>query len=60
LFERNPGAVVGQHHRKRGSPALNRLHLQYSRRSPDGSAAKPASNGSKHELGYLFEENLIL
>jgi hypothetical protein len=52
--------VVGQHHRKRGSPALNRLHLQYSRRSPDGSAAKPASNGSKHELGYLVEENLIL
>jgi hypothetical protein len=55
LFERNPGAMIGQHHCERSGPALNRLHLQYGGRPPDESAAEPASNSSKYQLGYPVE-----
>jgi len=35
LLQRNPGAVVGEHHGERRSTALDRFHLQNGRRLPD-------------------------
>src|SRR6201981_2161708 len=33
LFQRNPGAVMGKHDRKRGGAAFDRLHLENDRRA---------------------------
>src|SRR3954449_3745891 len=48
-LERNPCAVMGQHHRERGGTALHCFHLQDGWGPPDRSTTEPPSIVSKHQ-----------